>query len=196
LAIGARLLKRSVAYSQAQGKARGCQIVKSGPQRILGIDPGTASVGFGVVDFTGDRDFVCVGSGIIQTSPKESVGNRLVVIRQDMLALIENFKPDVVVIEAIFFFKNAKTVIPVTQARGVIMEACASAGIPAFEYTPMQVKLNLTGFGRADKKEVQLQVARILGHADVIKPDDAADAVALAICHARSNLQAATVGTK
>lgn len=152
----------------------------------MGIDPGTACVGYGVVDCQPGEQFHCVATGIIRTEAKQSMGQRLAIIRQDMMSLLAEYRPDVLVVEAIFFFKNAKTLVPVSQARGVILEAAFSSGVSYAEYTPMQVKMNLTGFGKADKKQVQMSVARILAHDEIIKPDDAADAVAIAICHARS----------
>lgn len=113
---------------------------------------------------------------------------RLKIIRADILTLFEQYSPGIVVIEQIFFFKNAKTLVPVAQARGVVLEAAATFQLPVAEYTPMQVKLHLTGTGKADKKLVQFTVAKLLGHDDIIRPDDAADAVALAVCHARMSL--------
>jgi crossover junction endodeoxyribonuclease RuvC len=110
--------------------------------------------------------------------------------------LIDQFTPDVLAIEALFFFKNAKTVISVAQARGVILEAASCKCLSVAEYTPMQVKLNLTGFGRADKQLVQIMIAQLLGLPAIIKPDDASDALALAVCHARLGLARArsTIG--
>ncbi len=156
--------------------------------RILGIDPGTAIVGYGVLDSTGcggKESLRYIASGIIQTSKEHSPGKRLHVIRCDLVSLIEEFRPDVMAIESLFFFKNAKTLVPVAQARGVILEAAEHMGIATIGYTPMQVKLHLTGFGRADKEMVQLTVAKLLDLPKIIKPDDAADAVAIAVCHAR-----------
>lgn len=154
-------------------------------QRILGIDPGTATVGYGVVDFSGRDSFQYVGSGVINTPKHEPAGARLSIIRQDMMSLIDEFKPELIAVEAIFFFKNAKTLVPVAQARGVILEVSNAMGVEVAEYTPMQVKLHLTGFGRADKRMVQVAVAQKLSLADVIRPDDASDALAVAVCHAR-----------
>lgn len=156
--------------------------------RILGIDPGTATVGYGVLDCTGSgskESLTYIASGIISTSKDLSPGSRLHIIRCDLLCLIEQFKPDVVAIESLFFFKNAKTVIPVAQARGVILEACEFKGVPTYNYTPMQVKMHLTGYGKSDKEQVQLMVAKLLDLSKIIKPDDAADAVAIAVCHSR-----------
>jgi len=161
-----------------------------GAQRILGIDPGTATVGYGVIDCPTKETFRWIASGVIQTPRHLSAGERLAIIRADVLSLIDEHQPDCVAVEAIFFFKNAKTVIPVAQARGVILEAAATRQTTAFEYTPMQVKLNLTGFGRAEKRDVQEAVSRLLKLPEIIKPDDAADAVAIAICHARLSLAA------
>ena len=113
---------------------------------------------------------------------------RLKIIREDILSLVELYSPDAVAIESIFFFKNAKTLVPVAQARGVILEAVESRGVPATEYTPMQVKMSVSGYGKAEKKEIQYMVARLLNHTQIIKPDDASDAVAIAICHARHRI--------
>ena len=153
--------------------------------RIFGVDPGTATTGYGILDMEGPNSFIYVGSGIIQTKKDRTMAERLQIVRADILSLLEQYEPDVVVIEQLFFFRNATTVIPVAQARGVILEAAATRRIAVAEYTPMQVKMHLTGYGRADKKMVQFTVAKLLGHDRIIKPDDAADAVALAVCHAR-----------
>ena len=153
--------------------------------RILGIDPGTATTGYGVLDTVGQSKFDYITSGIIQTKKDFAMPERLRMIRADILCLLAEYEPDVLVIEQIFFFKNAKTVIPVAQARGVILEAAGARNVAVAEYTPMQVKLHLTGSGKADKKMVQFTVAKLLGHDDIIRPDDAADAVAIAVCHAR-----------
>lgn len=163
-------------------------------KRILGIDPGTATVGYGVLESIGKDKYRYIASGIIQTSKEQSAGNRLGVIRKDLLSLIKEYSPDVVAVEAIFFFKNAKTLVPVAQARGVILEAVTCAGIEVVEYSPIQVKLHLTGYGRSDKKMVQFTIAKLLGLAEIIRPDDASDALALAVCHARAHLGAVEAG--
>ncbi len=155
------------------------------PFTIMGIDPGTATVGYGVVQFTPRDSFEYIASGTIQTPSTMSAGKRLNMIRVDLLEIIDQFKPDILSVEAIFFFKNAKTVVPVAQARGVILEVAASLDVDAFEYTPMQVKLQVAGFGRAEKQVVQHAVARLLNLQEIIRPDDASDALALAVCHAR-----------
>lgn len=154
--------------------------------RILGIDPGTATTGYGVIDLTGADSFGYIASGIIKTTADYTQSERLKMIRADMVEILQTYSPDIVAVESIFFFKNAKTLVPVAQARGVILEAAASSGINIVEYTPMQVKMNIAGYGRADKKEMQAMVAKLLDSAQVIKPDDASDAVAIAICHARA----------
>jgi crossover junction endodeoxyribonuclease RuvC len=156
--------------------------------RIFGVDPGTATTGYGVLDISGPNTFDYITSGIIQTKKDRSMPERLQIVRADILSLFIEFTPDVVVIEQLFFFRNATTVIPVAQARGVILEAAATCNLKVAEYTPMQVKMHLTGYGKADKKLVQFTVAKLLGHNDIIRPDDAADAVALAVCHARVGL--------
>lgn len=151
----------------------------------MGIDPGTATVGFGIVDWVAGDSFRYISSGVISTPKTMAAANRLKMIREDLISLIEEFRPDECGVEAIFFFKNAKTVIPVAQARGVILEALATFGMVAGEYTPMQVKLHVTGYGKAEKPEVQWAVAKLLSLPEIVKPDDASDALAIALTHAR-----------
>ncbi|MBY0356971.1 MAG: crossover junction endodeoxyribonuclease RuvC [Candidatus Obscuribacterales bacterium] len=153
--------------------------------RILGIDPGTATTGYGIIDLQGQDCYSYVASGTVKTSKDLCQSQRLQIIRADILWLIKEYNPDVLAIESIFFFKNAKTLVPVAQARGVIIEAAGSQQIPVVEYTPMQVKMTVAGYGKAEKSEVQFIVARLMNHKEIIKPDDASDAVAIAICHAR-----------
>lgn len=150
--------------------------------RILGIDPGTATVGYGIIEVTNDNISV-INYGFIQTSSKKPMSERLNVIYDDIKTLISTFNPDLMSIEELFFFKNAKTVISVSQARGVILLAAVQSDIPIFEYTPLEVKVTLTGYGRSDKNEVQNSVKDILGLEEIPKPDDAADALAIALCH-------------
>lgn len=154
--------------------------------KILGIDPGTATTGYGVIELCQRNTYRYLGSGIIQTSKNLPMPERLKIIREDVLSLIDDFQPENIAIESIFFFKNAKTLVPVAQARGVVLEAAGSRGILLAEYTPMQVKMSVAGYGKAEKKEIQMIVAKLLNHSTIIKPDDAADAVAIAICHARN----------
>lgn len=151
--------------------------------RILGIDPGTKIIGYGVLDCDHSA-FTVVAYGTVQSPPKTPPREYLPTIHEDMFALIDQFQPDVVSIEQLFFFKNAKTVMAVAQARGVILLSIAQKDLPYAEYTPLQVKQILTGHGRADKRMVQEQVTRILDLPEIPRPDDAADALAIAICHA------------
>lgn len=161
--------------------------------RILGIDPGTATVGFGVVDFSAPNSFVYVASGVISTPKTLPAGARLQMIREDILSIFDEYRPDQTSVEALFFFKNAKTVMPVAQARGVILEALSTVAHTPGEYTPMQVKLQISGYGKAEKIDVQWAVARLLGLDEIVKPDDASDALAIAVCHARMAMFASPV---
>lgn len=152
---------------------------------VLGIDPGFAIVGFGVLDSnTGVNRLL--GCGVITTQAGIPMPKRLLQIGEDLQELITHFKPDVVAVEELFFNTNVTTGIGVAQARGVILFTAEKMGVPVFEYKPLQVKLAVTGYGRADKSQVMEMTRRILKLASVPKPDDAADAVAIALCHARS----------
>ncbi len=153
--------------------------------RILGIDPGIATVGFGVIDADrGKQKYV--SCGIISTPAHTPLSSRLNQIYEDLDQLFETFKPDAISIEELFFNTNITTGISVAHGRGVILLAAYRHGIPVFEYTPLQVKQAVVGYGRAEKKQVIDMVRRILNMPAPPKPDDAADAVAMAICHARS----------
>lgn len=153
---------------------------------IIGIDPGYAIVGIGVVEYKGNK-FRPIEYTAITTLAGMNTVDRLKKIYDEMAMLIDKHKPDAMAIEELFFNSNQKTAINVAQARGVILVAAANKGVPVREYTPLQVKQSVTGYGRADKKQIQEMVKLIL-HLNVIpKPDDAADALALAICHAHSN---------
>ena len=154
--------------------------------RILGIDPGIATIGFGLLEFSG-RNYKLQNCGVISTPAHKSLSSRLEQIYDDMLELLELFKPDAVSIEELFFNTNITTGIAVAHGRGVILLACRKAGVKVYEYTPLQVKQAVVGYGRAEKKQVMEMVKRICCLTAVPKPDDAADAVALAICHARSS---------
>ena len=152
--------------------------------RILGIDPGIAIVGFGVIDSErGKQNYV--RCGVITTPAGTSLSSRLDRIYADMCEVIRTFKPDVAAIEELFFNTNITTGISVAQGRGVILLACYHSGVPVYEYTPLQVKQAVVGYGRAEKRQVM--VKRILSLKTAPKPDDAADAVAIALCHARSS---------
>ena len=153
--------------------------------RILGIDPGVAIVGFGVVDSEGGTQRM-VQYGAINTPANTPLAARLVQIEKDLMELLDQFKPDEVAIEELFFSKNITTGIAVAHARGVILATVEKAGIPLYEYTPMQVKQAVVGYGLAEKNQVMDMTKRLLKLRSVPKPDDAADALAIAICHARS----------
>lgn len=162
--------------------------------RILGIDPGVAIVGYCVLDYDeAVSSMSVVSSGSIQTDKNSRLPQRLVEIYRDIKELISMYKPDCASIEELFYFKNAKTIIPVTQARGVIVMALEEAGVESFGYTPMVIKQSVTGYGRADKKEVANMVKLLLNE-DVPKLDDTADAIAACICHCR-NCGISLVGT-
>lgn len=152
---------------------------------ILGIDPGYAIVGYGIIDTT-KKDMV-VDYGAITTPKEDPMPVRLDAIDSSLKYLFEKYKPDVVAIEELFYFKNQKTVIPVAQARGVILLACQRYCGNIYEYTPLQIKQALTGQGRAEKAQVQYMVKAILGLNSIPKPDDAADALAVAICHSQTS---------
>ena len=153
---------------------------------ILGIDPGYAIVGYGVIRYEKNR-FSVIDYGAITTEAKTAFNQRLHIIFNDMIALIEKYKPEAMAIEKLFYNTNAKTVIDVAQARGVIMLAAQLNGVDAFEYTPLQVKQSVVGYGRAEKKQVQEMTRVILNLEKIPKPDDTADALAMAICHAHSS---------
>jgi len=148
---------------------------------ILGVDPGTATIGYGIIQI--DNTINVLNYGIIQTSPNLKPHQRLKDIYEDMNTIIKEYKPNILAIEELFFFKNSKTIITVSQARGVILLSAQNFGLEIVEYTPLQVKLNLSGYGRASKKEMQSFVKDFLSLKSVPKPDDAADALAIAICH-------------
>jgi crossover junction endodeoxyribonuclease RuvC len=153
--------------------------------RVLGIDPGTATVGWAVLD----ENKGCVKSvayGHISTSPKKAAAERLSEIAGDLQQIIKKYRPDESAVEDLFFFKNLKTVIKVSQARGAILLTLEKNHVNICSYTPLQVKQALTGYGRAEKKQIQMMVKKILDLKSVPKPDDTADAIAIAICHLNS----------
>ena len=147
---------------------------------IIGIDPGTAKVGFGIIRKNQDK-LKCLDYGIIQTESILSTEKRLKKIYLEILSLIKKWKPEILAIENIYFFKNLKTAIPVSQVKGVILLVAAQKKIPISEITPLQVKTAITGYGRADKKQVQKMVKNLLNLEEIPKPDDAADALGVAI---------------
>lgn len=150
--------------------------------RILGIDPGYAIVGYGVLEFD-NVHFKTVNYGAITTNPETPFDKRLEEIYNDTASVIEMFKPDCMSIEKLYFNTNITTGIDVAQARGVIMLAAAQRDVPIFEYTPLQVKVAVTGYGRAEKHQMQEMTKNILHLKEIPKPDDTADALAIAICH-------------
>lgn len=168
---------------------------------IVGIDPGTARTGYGVVekiqnpesppDFAWTKSrrageiqnsgLRCVSYGCITTAKEKGHGERLVILEKEFLRILHEYRPDAVAVERLYFFKNLKTVMPVSEARGVILLAIAKKKLPIFELTPLQVKMAITGYGRADKKQMQRMVQQTLKLPHAPKPDDAADALGLAI---------------
>ena len=153
--------------------------------RILGIDPGFAIVGWGIVDFVGSR-FKVVAYGSIQTPATMPIEQRLSAIYDELSSLIDKFSPEAMAVEELFFNTNITTGIKVAQARGVIILAAQKKGVPISEYTPLQVKQAVTGYGRAEKKQVITMVTMLLGLESPPKPDDTADALAIAVCHAHT----------
>ena len=150
--------------------------------RILGIDPGLATIGYALVDKETNH-FDVLEYGVIKTSADKSDVERLEIIHRNIEALIEEFQPEEMAVEELFFNKNVKTAIVVGQARGVILLAGSQAGLKVAEYTPLQIKQAVVGYGRADKKQVQQMVKSLLNLSEIPRPDDAADALAISICH-------------
>jgi crossover junction endodeoxyribonuclease RuvC len=153
--------------------------------RILGIDPGTARLGYGIID-AGDG-YAAVDFGTIETSAKDTMAQRLLQLHQALTHLIATHAPEAMAIEQLFFSRNVTTAIAVGQARGVAMLAAAQAGLPVTEYTPAEVKQAISGYGNADKQQVQFMVQLLLELDAVPHPDDAADALAIALCHGQSH---------
>ena len=152
---------------------------------ILGIDPGVATIGFGLVRAERNRNQL-LRYGVITTPTGIPLSNRLLQISNDMEELIHAFHPDEMAVEELFFTKNITTGIAVAHGRGVILLAAEKLGVPVFEYTPMQVKQAVVGYGKAEKRQVMLMTQRLLHMKEIPRPDDAADALALAICHSRA----------
>lgn len=151
--------------------------------KILGIDPGTGIVGFGVIGKKSSK-LSMLDAGVIRTSAKESDSHRLKTIYDELAGIIKQSKPDVMAVEKLFFAQNVTTAMSVSQARGAVLLCGEKHGLEVFEYTPLQIKQSITGYGRADKKQIQQMVKTILRLDDVPKPDDCADALACAITHA------------
>ena len=155
---------------------------------ILGIDPGTATTGYGIVKTKEKRkegrELKCLNYGCIKTSLDLFDAERLKKINQELNKIINRYKPNILAIENVYFFKNLKTAMPVSQAKGVILLAAAKKKIPVHEFTPLQIKTAIVGYGRAEKKQVQKMIKIILDLEEIPKPDDAADALGAAICYA------------
>lgn len=161
--------------------------IKNSPKtiRVLGVDPGTAIVGWAVLE---EKKGLIkpIAYGHISTSPVQTVAERLLEIAKDLEKIIEKYKPKEAAVEDLFFFKNLKTVMKVSQARGAILLTLEQFCVSIFEYTPLQVKQAITGYGRAEKKQIQIMVKSILNLKEIPKPDDTADAIAIALCHLNS----------
>lgn len=151
--------------------------------RILGIDPGTGILGFGVIDASGMNKAKLIDGGVITTPAKQEDSLRLLTIYEELTEIIKVTKPEVMAVEKLFFAQNVTTAMTVSQARGVVLLCGVQAGMPVYEYTPLQIKQALTGYGRAEKKQIQEMVRIVLGLNEIPKPDDCADALATAICH-------------
>lgn len=153
--------------------------------RIIGIDPGYAIVGYGVLDYSGNR-FGVVEYGAVTTPAGTAFDRRLELIYDELEQIVKRHAPQFMAVEKLFFTTNQKTAIDVAQARGVIQLCAVKNGVDVFEYTPLQVKQSVVGYGKAEKKQVQQMTKTLLGLEAVPKPDDTADALAIAICHAHS----------
>ncbi|MEA3407708.1 MAG: crossover junction endodeoxyribonuclease RuvC [Chloroflexota bacterium] len=159
---------------------------------VLGLDPGLADTGYGLVVGDG-RDLRAVSYGVIRTPANTPVGERLAKIYQEMSHLLGEYHPDVAAVEELFFCRNVRTAMMVGEARGVLLLALAEAGLEVAEYTPLQIKEGITGYGRAEKGQVQEMVRVLLCLKEVPRPDDAADALAVAICHQHAARMSALV---
>jgi crossover junction endodeoxyribonuclease RuvC len=156
--------------------------------KILGIDPGTATTGFGIVEKKQSK-LISVDYGVISTPKELDMSNRLLILYEDIKEIIDHHKPDIIAVEQLFFARNVTTAITVGQARGVVLLAAQKADLKIVEFTPLQVKQSVTGYGQATKKQVQEMVKKILDLSQIPKPDDAADALAIAICSSNTSLQ-------
>lgn len=163
-----------------------CEIINKSARRILGIDPGTGIMGWGLIEADGS-EITPLKYGCVRTKPNSEKTERLLHIFDSLSDIIKKNQPGEVAIEELFFFKNQKTIISVAEARGVAVVCAKKFGLPVYEYTPLQIKQALTGYGRADKSQVQELVRITCNLKECPKPDDAADALAIAICHAQTN---------
>jgi crossover junction endodeoxyribonuclease RuvC len=153
--------------------------------KILGIDPGTATTGWAIIEIKGDK-LLPLAYGHISTSKNNSDAERILEVSTDLAKIIQKHKPEESAIESLFFFKNQKTVIQVAQSRGAILLTLSQNNVKVFSYTPLQVKQALTGYGRAEKKQMQQMIKSVLQLSCIPQPDDVADALAIAVCHANS----------
>ena len=153
--------------------------------RILGIDPGFAITGYSIIDYIGNK-FKLITSGAVLTQAGESFPLRLLKLNNDLEQIIDTYKPDAISVEELFFNNNAKTAINVAQARGVILVVGCRKNVPTYEYTPLQIKQAVVGYGRANKMQIQHMVKMILNEENLPKLDDTTDSMAIAICHAHS----------
>ena len=154
-------------------------------RRVIGIDCGVAIVGWEVLEVAGNK-YIHIAGGVVETPKVDDMQLRLKKIYRDLAEILERYKPQEMAIEEIFYFKNNKTIISVSQARGVIMLTGILFNIPVYGYTPLEVKVAVTGYGRAEKKQVQSMVQRLLNFKEIPKSDDWADAIAISICHVNS----------
>lgn len=152
----------------------------------MGIDPGTGTTGYGVVGLTSEGGFVLLACGVIRTPPRTAMHLRLQELFNDLQGLIDEFRPQALAVEKLFFGRNVTTAITVGQARGIVLLTAALGNIDVAEYTPAEVKQAIAGYGNADKRQVQEMVQRILDLPEIPRPDDAADGVAIAVCHLQS----------
>ena len=153
---------------------------------ILGLDPGLATTGYGLIEGDGG-DIRAVAYGVITTPPGVAIGERLAKLHGEITALLERYRPTAAAVEELFFATNARTAIVVGEGRGVILLALAQAGVPVAEYTPLQIKQAITGYGQAEKHQVQEMVRLLLNLPEIPRPDDAADGLAVSICHHHSS---------
>jgi crossover junction endodeoxyribonuclease RuvC len=160
--------------------------------RIVGIDPGTALLGFGVIDV--EDDPLLVDFGVVETTAEAAMPLRLLSLYESLTTLLDRFRPDAVAIEQLFFARNVTTAITVGQARGIALLAAAQANVEVFEYSPSQVKHAISGYGKADKQQMQEMVRIMLGMEFTPHPDDAADGLAVALCHSQRSRFAALTG--
>jgi crossover junction endodeoxyribonuclease RuvC len=161
--------------------------------RVLGIDCGTEKTGFGVIESDGVRHAM-VAAGVFKTNTRDPVSTRLLEIANGLRSVIVQYRPDAVAVEDIFHAVNARSALKLAQVRGAAILIIAEAGLPLGEYSPLEVKMSVVGYGRAEKQQVQLMVQSLLGLESIIPSEDASDAVAVAICHATQAFVAARIG--